>query len=412
MGKWTDGTVSRRELLRRAAAGALAIGVGPSLLRPLSALAEAGAPRAWSFGVMADTQWTCPTDPSGRNPATVAVSIIDQVNRRFIDAGVKFVIQVGDLTNEGRDDAIAQRAASARALYDAGIGFFPMRGNHETYSRVPNGYGVPAFRRSFPQTRGEGRTFGARALSSPTSVSADLDGMSYSFDYGPAGAAARFVVIDDWATPSRRTGTNAYRYGYTISEQQPWIGSRLSASGVEHRFVLAHQPLIAESHQDCLFGLHTDVDPAEQNAFFAGLRDSNVALYLSGHDHIHERSLITSPDGASTVEQLICASDSSKFYTPKPADNPGWHGQKVREKSLAQEMYTIGYYIVTVDGAHVTVDYWSDDHGHWRSDAAYPAPGFPNQVTPDLHFVKKASWVCGTQTAALPKRRALAGLRA
>jgi len=54
-----------------------------------SALAE-----SWKFGVMSDTQWTVPDD--GRNPNTVAVGIIDQLNQQFIDKEVKFVIQVGD----------------------------------------------------------------------------------------------------------------------------------------------------------------------------------------------------------------------------------------------------------------------------------------------------------------------------
>ena len=55
----------------------------------------------WSFGVMSDTQWTAPTDPAGQNPNGVAVSIIKQLNQQFINHGVKFVIQVGDLTENG-----------------------------------------------------------------------------------------------------------------------------------------------------------------------------------------------------------------------------------------------------------------------------------------------------------------------
>ena len=81
---------------------------------------------------MADTQWTT-ADPAGQNPTTVAVSIIDQLNPQFIQAGVKFVIQVGDLADTGNDADETVRAQAAQPLYDAGIGFFPMRGNHETY---------------------------------------------------------------------------------------------------------------------------------------------------------------------------------------------------------------------------------------------------------------------------------------
>ena len=123
---------------------------------------------------MADTQWTydytTAGNPDGDNPNAVAVSIINELNKEFIKQGVKFVIQVGDLTDNGRDEGIQTRAAAAQALYEAGIGFFPMRGNHETYSGNPNAssygglynsYAIPAFQENFPQTRGLSKTFGA-----------------------------------------------------------------------------------------------------------------------------------------------------------------------------------------------------------------------------------------------------------
>ena len=89
---------------------------------------------------------------------------------------------------------------AAQQLYDAGIGFFPMRGNHETYTLTAKDFGIADFQTNYPQTRGLANTFGAVDFSSPTFVSRDLNGMSYSFDYGNA----RFVILDDWATPSKR----------------------------------------------------------------------------------------------------------------------------------------------------------------------------------------------------------------
>ena len=42
----------------------------------------------------------------------------------------------------------------------------------------------------------------------------------------------------------------------------------------------------------------------------------------------------------------------------------------------------------------MTVDYYSDNHGNWQSDANYPnGPNdVNNQRTPDFHFVKKETW--------------------
>jgi hypothetical protein len=355
------------------------------------------ASSAWSFGVMGDTQWTLITDPAENNPSGVSVSIIDQIDQQFINKRVKFVIQVGDLTENGNDADVTRRANAAQALYDAGIGFFPMRGNHETYAKPTNGYAITAFQTNFPQTQCLSKTFGAANCSSPFPVSSNLTGMSYSFDYGPAASNARFVIIDNWATPSKKVDAAGYPYGYSISDQQSWISSRLDKNnrGTLHIFVFSHQPLIAENHQDSLFSGYTNANQDWQNTFLAGLQNNDVKYYIGGHDHIHQRSIITSPDGISNIQQLICASNSSKFYAPKPVNDPKWYGQKSRETSISQELQTVGYYIFTVDGPCVTVDYYSDDHGGWLSDENYPAEtgnGLINKVTPTFNFVKKATW--------------------
>jgi hypothetical protein len=372
------------------------------VLGACTAAPSATVSQPWSFGVMSDTQWTCATDPAGQNPNGVSVSIINQINKQFIDKGVKFVIQVGDLTENGNDSDIATRATAAQPLINAGIGFFPMRGNHETYankvqndySTNTNSFGIPAVQSNFPQTRGISNTFGAANFSSPTAVSSNLNGLSYSFDYGPSGNNARFVIIDDWVCPNKLVSAAGYPYGYSIADQQSWISSRLdkASRNTQQAFVLSHQNLIGENHQDCLFSGYTNANPDMQNAFFASLQSNNVKYYICGHDHVHQRSQITSPDGKSMVEEIICSSDSSKFYTPKPADDPNWFNQKVRETSISQELYTIGYYIYTIDGPKVRVDFYSDDHGKWASDNSYPGSGLTSQVTPTLNFVKKETW--------------------
>jgi len=370
-------------LLRNAACG---------LLFTLAATSTASA-AAWKFGVMNDTQWTCAADPAGANPNHVAKSIIDQITPQFINAGVKFVIQVGDLTENGADADIATRAAAAQPLYNAGIGFFPMRGNHETYTSG-NNYGITAMQSNFPQTQCQGNhLFGATNCSSP--AIADLQGLSYTFDYGDSGNDARFLVIDPWVTPTKNIAPgNGYNYGYSIGEQQEWISNRVDKTtrGVKHAFVFSHQPLIAENHQDSPFQGYTNANPDMQNAFFASLMNNDIKYYISGHDHIHQRSAVASPDGISKVQEIIGASNSTKFYTPKSLTDANWKGQKGRETSLSQERYTVGYYIYTVDGPRVTVDYYSDDHGNWASDNSYPGTGFTNQVTPTLTFVKKETW--------------------
>ena len=363
--------------------------------------------RPWSFGVMGDTQWTlgtrtAPVDPAGNNPNAVSVSILNQLNQQFIRHGVRFVIALGDLTNWGGEAAAGTRADAAADLYRHGIGFFPMRGNHETYGSNPAGF-VPFLQKNYPQTRGQGdHLFGAANFSSPTSVSVDLDGISYSFDYGNA----RFVILDTMATMTRTNDdffkTLYLHYGYPIGQQQDWISLRLKKrnQGREHAFVLSHQPLMAANHFDSPFGGYTDASPDQQNAFFASLRNSGVRYYMSAHDHLYQRSIVASPDGKSKVEQLIAAPASSKFYTPLAPDVAGWKGQKFRETLLSQELNNVGYYIYTVDGPRVTVDYYSDARGNYKSDSNWPTgpvfePPFEKNVTPVFSFVKKETWGYG-----------------
>ena len=357
----------------------------------------------WKFGVMGDTQWTT-ADPAGENPSTVAVSIIEQVNRQFIDAGVKFVIQVGDLSDDGRELSQEVRAEAARPLIDAGIGFFAVRGNHECKGGKRNGYGATGFRTRFPQSRDgafmtrEGRSYRVGSnFSSPVEISRELDGLSYSFDFGEGKEWVRFVMIDNWPLPGRLiSNSTKYPSGYTVADQQAWISERLDLTerGAPHAFVFSHQPVLGQNHQDTLFSGYADEHPEWQNAFFASLNDNGVRYFICGHDHLHQRSIIRSPDGKSQVEQLITASLSSKFYTSKPANHRGWRGQKSRETPVSQELYTVGYYIFTIDGPTVTVEFFADDHGGWNSDEAFPqGTGRPDTgKTPLFRFVLKERW--------------------
>jgi hypothetical protein len=72
--------------------------------------------------------------------------------------------------------------------------------------------------------------------------------------------------------------TPAYPYGYSVTEQQDWISSRLASAGreVRHLFVLAHLPPMGESHQDCLLDGYTNANPAWQNVFFGGLDENDA----------------------------------------------------------------------------------------------------------------------------------------
>lgn len=331
--------------------------------------------RPWRFGVMADTQWTTPND--GQNPNSVSVGIINQLNSQFINSGVEFVIQVGDLTDNGSIAALDTRAAAAKSLYDAGIEFFPLRGNHESSQAA-----ALHFQQLFPQTQPSG----PYATSSPFVT---LNGLSYSFDYNNA----RFVLLDQFS----RTDNSRYLNDTNsdIIDQINWINTVLSTrTKGTHAFVFGHKNLIGENHTDVLLGANPGANPDAQNAFIGSLYANNVRYYISGHDHIHQRSVITSPNRLSKVEEIICASDSSKFYIPLAnSELPGTVNNDVnfdnpiRETSISQDLYKIGYYIYTVDGPRVTVDYYASESGATNEGGEYLI-----FQTPRLNFIKKETF--------------------
>ena len=350
----------------------------------------------WKFAVMSDTQWG--SDADKKNPNSVAVDIINQLNAEFIAKGVKFVVAVGDVTDKGCTAIpcapMQTRAAFAQALYNAGIGFFPLRGNHESQQ-----LGALEFQRLFPQTQngvnnatpadalaitfqaGElvsipaktGTTFSVgSSFSSPWELPGLL-GLSYSFDC----QNARFVLLDQF-TPA----DNSFN---SIDEQEAWIDRTLDGrpSG-GHAFVFGHKHLVSDSHTDTLFGANPSSDPMGQDDFIKSLSDNAVHFYFGGHDHMHLDSVFTTTDGLSgSVHDLVLASDSYKFYTPlNPSNDVAWDVPAfghARQTRISEDLYEIGYYIVTVDGPRVTVEYFAVPAGY--AGALPPTPNYELTLT-------------------------------
>ena len=330
----------------------------------------------WSFGIISDTQWKGSAD--GKNPNYVAVNVINHVNQEFIEHGVKFVVAVGDVTQNGDTLGMDTTATFRQALYNAGIGFYPLRGNHE------NAAGEAAeFIRVFPQTQNgiNNKTPLDAMVTTPfygvppvntnkpfkighnfTTVSEDFAGLTYSFDYNNA----RFVLIDQFETPA------APNHSVLTKTDVDWVGERLSRRPKDtHAFVFAHKHLNSENHADTLFGDNPSKNPdGLQDLFMSYLFENGVRYHIGGHDHMHNRAIVTSPNGESVVQNIVTASDSYKFYIPQnPANDDKYNTPEFgitngpREMEISQQLFTIGYYIVTVDGPRVTVDYYASPNG-------------------------------------------------
>ncbi|MCX7725757.1 MAG: metallophosphoesterase [Chitinispirillaceae bacterium] len=304
----------------------------------------------WRFGIMGDTQWKQNLD--GENPNTVAAGIAKMINKEMIKHKVAFVIQVGDLCDTYSEAALNTRASIAQELIDSGIGFFPLRGNHESSQAAAN-----YFCTVFPQTRGLSNTFGATNFSSP---SANLEGLTYSFDF----KNARLVLLDQFRRKDGSGSTNS-----NILDQIPWIKSVISTRPENfHAFVLSRKNLIGQNHIDVLLGANPASNFSYQDSFFIATAKYGVKYHFSGHDHMHHRSIVLNPSRQLSLHQVIASSNSYKFYTPLIPALDIQYNNPPRETPIVQELYTIGYYIVTVDGEWVTVDHYSSPNGCGKCD--------------------------------------------
>ena len=129
---------------------------------------------------------------------------------------------------------------------------------------------------------------------------------------------------------------------FAPGDQQEWISGRLEEAGrPEHAFVLTHRNLLGQNHLDTVWGDDAGVNPEAQNGFYRSLQENGVGYFLSAHDHMHTRSIVTSPDGKSSVEQLIASSTDPKFYSPAGGT---MRDQRAREAPISQELDNIGFY--------------------------------------------------------------------
>lgn len=374
MNNWS---IDRRGFLKIGAGAGIALAVGPLTAGQAAALPTRPlSSDAWSFGIMSDTQWR--ENEDGENPGTMAYGIQQLVNKQFIAKKVSFVVQVGDNVDVEHDTkngnpgvrTLNIKAQSVQPLYDAGIGFYSLRGNHEGSRTAANEFPV-----IFPQTTGSGGVLaGATNFSSP---SENLRGLSYSFDV----KNVRIVMLDQFTRKDGSGSTNT-----NIIDQLDWIEDRvLNRPAGTHCLVFAHKNLIGQNHVDVLFGANPAANPAAVNRFISIMDRGNVQCVFGGHDHVHHRSLVTSPDGASQVEQIIAGSNSHKFYVPRrPSNDEAYAGPS--EVVLAQELWTITHYVVTVDGPRLYIDFHSMSTGQDYDNSSL------RETPPDTGWFWREQW--------------------
>ncbi|MDR2762385.1 MAG: metallophosphoesterase [Planctomycetaceae bacterium] len=318
---------TRRDFLRLTSLG---------LILPLSSQVYCSESKnEWKFGIIPDTQWG--TNMKAPFHGT-ALHIIDAINSEMIRQKVDLVIQVGDLVEHSSAIAFETRAARNQSILDAGIKYYPLRGNHDSFDLES----VAQFKAAFPNLPGTKGNEG----NSPKLRNAD--GMTYSFTH----KNGKFILLDTF--PLVNDGTKNGK-AYSIGNYQSWINSQLSKSDHQFSIVFAHKDLLGQNHKDNVFSddeKNQNSHPEIQNNFFSSLQENNVKYFICGHDHMYHRSRIKSPNGKAELEQIICGSAAHKFYLPQPPFLE-------RETSILKELNRIGFMIASVNNERIKLTYYS-----------------------------------------------------
>jgi hypothetical protein len=271
-------------------------------LDPSSPLATGSA---WRFAVVGDTH-------------VAAGDLAGEMAASMVADGVDLVVFPGDIVQAGLRVSGTELRAELRAWKDAvgplvaaGIGVYPVRGNHE--ADAPDI--LAAWSEAFS---------GAFAL--PADGPAGEEGLTYSFTH----KNALFVGLDDYVSLHR--------------SNQAWLDTRLaSRSGLPHLFVFGHEPAFKVNHTDCL-----DDDPAARDTFWRNLAAAGAGVYLSGHDHFFDAArIVDAGAGATTgLVQLVVGTGGGDLFS-----RYGYDGENSDFlPSVLSHLEVNGYLLVEVSG--------------------------------------------------------------
>jgi hypothetical protein len=209
--------------------------------------------------------------------------ILGELATEIVNQSADLVVFPGDLVTGG----VNQTALEGQLLYwrgimqpvyDAGIGVYPVRGNHDLGSPA----GVTAWNNVFS---------GDYAL--PANGPAGEENLTYSV----AHENALFLGLDQYVTPHR--------------VNQGWVDQQLAASSAPHVFAFGHEPAFEVEHTDCL-----DDYPTERDAFWHSLEDAGSRAYFAGHDHFYDHARVDDDgDPSNDVHQYVVGTGGAPLYS-------------------------------------------------------------------------------------------------
>lgn len=295
-------------------------------LLPVRVLAE----EPWRFIVTADSRSDSASDNNGVN-----VPILTEIVREIIDANAEFVLFAGDLVIGVSDQAALESQFTtwrdtAQPLYEAGIGVYIVRGNHDEGS-YPSG--IDAWNNVFkfvPGQRGGGIDYGL-----PKNGPTDELNLTYSVTHKNVLA----LGLDQCRTPN-----HSKNYVH-----QAWIDEQLAANTQPHVFAFGHFTsfkMIWDSVGD---------HATDRDLFWESLKNVGSRAYFCGHEHFYNHSRAdddANPD--NDLHQVVVGSAGASVHNWNgtfPGDNGGRTITNIYHTTL------FGYIIVDINDLNVTLSW-------------------------------------------------------
>lgn len=273
------------------------------------------------------------TGDSWGNDNGVNTVILAEIAQATIDEGVDFTLIIGDLTFGYSDDQVGFESKlttwrdTMQPVYDAGIGVYPCRGNHDA-SGVK-----PAVDPAGELSKAGWDNVFAGPYALPGNGPAGEENVTFSFTKENV-----FVIgLDHYGTHPHRVN-------------QGWLDEQLAANTQPHIFVFGHEPAFKLYHADCL-----DDYPSDRDTFWQSIGEANGKAYFCGHDHFYNHTRTDDGDGNphNDLHQFDVATSGSSFYHWEGSydgDNGPWSPQLIHHE---EDVY--GYLLVEVDDMDVTI---------------------------------------------------------
>jgi 3',5'-cyclic AMP phosphodiesterase CpdA len=278
----------------------------------------------WKFIVTGDSR-------DGDNG--VNTTILGELAAEIVKRQVDFVLLSGDLVNGYVDQTALESQLNTwrntmQLVYDAGIGVYVVRGNHD----VGDPAGVTAWNKVF---KGE--------FSLPDNGPAGEKNLTYSVTHKNA-----LIISLDQYIKHRRVN-------------QAWLAAQFAANTKPHIFVLGHEPAFKALHEDCL-----DDYPAERDVFWGSIEKAGGRTYFCGHDHFYNHARVDNDgDPSNDIHQYIVGTAGAPLYD--------WLGNYDGDNSnyTVENIYhakEYGYCLVEIDGLDVTLS-WMERVGAGKYEA-------------------------------------------